>query len=116
MGNFKQGGAPVVLWTYGTAGLTAARAPSAHRALWYGDNALFPLALAGYAVFAPDYAGFGISASWDGSLIPHQYETSLAGAYDAFYGLRAAWEGVYPSFDASEWLTPLKLARVELLR
>lgn len=181
-------GAPVVLWAHGTAGLTASRAPSAHRALWYGDNGPFALALAGYAVVAPDYAGLGISASWDGSPIPHQYETSPAGAYDALYGLRAAWEafpgqlqkrfvamghsqgggvawgiaelleakaeafadlvkgyrgtvagspmtnlfasppwlilpwlsaylqGVYPSFDPSEWLTPLGLARVELLR
>ncbi|KAI0508993.1 hypothetical protein F5B22DRAFT_375938 [Xylaria bambusicola] len=186
-GNSKQG-APVILWAHGTAGLTASRAPSAHRALWYGDNAPFSLALAGYAVVAPDYAGLGISASWDGSPIPHQYETSPAGAYDALYGLRAAWEafpgqlqsmfiamghsqgggvawsiaelleaeveafadlakgyrgtiagspmtnlfasppwliltwlstylkGVYPSFDPSEWLTPLGLARVELLR
>lgn len=141
---------------------------------------------------APDYAGLGISQSWDGSVIPHEYLASRAGAQDALYALRAAraafqegaggllgeefvvmghsqgggvawgvaellasspdefadleqsylgtiagspttdlfssapqfilaWVGtilgsVFPSFELSEWLTPLGIARVELLK
>lgn len=137
---------------------------------------------------APDYAGLGISRSWDGSVIPHQYLASRASAQDSLYALRAAreaferllgeefvvmghsqggavawriaellaaspdefadleggylgtvsgspttdlftgipefilpWVGmmldtIFPSFDLSSWLTPLGIARVELLK
>lgn len=92
--------APTILWTHGTSGFFASQAPSAHRALWYGDSAPFTLALAGYAVVAPDYAGLGISQSWDGSSIPHQYLASPAGAHDALYALRAALSA-FP-----DWLGP----------
>ncbi|KAI1491978.1 Alpha/Beta hydrolase protein [Biscogniauxia mediterranea] len=83
--------APVVLWAHGTSGFFPGAAPSTHRALWYGDAAPFALALAGYAVVAPDYAGLGVRAGWDGRAIPHQYLNSPAGARDALYALRAAW-------------------------
>ncbi|KAK3314487.1 Alpha/Beta hydrolase protein [Apodospora peruviana] len=82
--------APVVVWAHGTSGFFGQQAPSAHRSLWYDHKAPFTLVLAGYAVFAPDYAGLGVSASWDGSPIPHQYHASPATAHDALYGLRAA--------------------------
>ncbi|KAI0597774.1 Alpha/Beta hydrolase protein [Biscogniauxia sp. FL1348] len=82
--------APVVLWTHGTSGFFPPAAPSANRALWYGDSAPFTLALAGYAVVAPDYAGLGVRAGWDGRQIPHQYLNSPSGARDALYALRAA--------------------------
>jgi len=87
--------APAVLWTHGTSGFFASAAPSSHRALWYGDAAPFPLALAGYAVVAPDYAGLGISAAWGnhtttGTKIPHQYLMSRVSAHDGLYALRAA--------------------------
>ncbi|CAJ2513046.1 Uu.00g011650.m01.CDS01 [Anthostomella pinea] len=166
----------------------ASNAPSAHRALWYGDAAPFALTLDGYAVVAPDYAGLGISTSWDGSPIPHQYLASPTSAHDALSALRAArkafqdllsddyvvmghsqgggvawgvaevleaeadtfadltpgypgiiagspttdvlsgmaqfivpWvgmilQGIFPDFDIAKWLTPLGIARVELLR
>ncbi|KAH6658227.1 Alpha/Beta hydrolase protein [Truncatella angustata] len=83
--------APVVLWTHGTSGFFARAAPSTDRSLWYGHAAPFALAQAGYAVIAPDYAGLGISASWDGSEIPHQYLASPVSASDALYSLRAAF-------------------------
>ncbi|KAI1641175.1 Alpha/Beta hydrolase protein [Biscogniauxia mediterranea] len=83
--------APVVLWAHGTSGFFPGAAPSTQRALWYGDAAPFALALAGYAVVAPDYAGLGVRAGWDGREIPHQYLNSPAGAGDALYALRAAW-------------------------
>ncbi|KAI1407778.1 putative secretory lipase [Hypoxylon sp. FL1857] len=82
--------APAVLWAHGTSGFFASQAPSTHRALWYGDAAPFTLALAGYAVVGPDYAGLGLSKSWDGSEIPHQYLLSSASAHDALYAMQAA--------------------------
>ncbi|RYO73626.1 hypothetical protein DL766_000516 [Monosporascus sp. MC13-8B] len=155
-------------------------APSTHRALWYADAALFTLAQAGYAVVGSDYAGLGVSESWDGSAIPHEYLVSSAGARDALNALRAAreafaelleprfvamghsqgvaealasdefadlaggylgtiaaspttdvfgglpefivsWIGmmldsIFPDFELSQWLTPLGVARTELLR
>lgn len=52
----------------------------------------FALAEAGYAVIAPDYAGLGVDASWDGTRIPHQYFVREAGAHDALNALQAARE------------------------
>ncbi|KAF5978759.1 secretory lipase [Fusarium coicis] len=51
-----------VVWTHGTAGGTRQCSPSNHRALLYGWSAPFALALAGYVVIAPDYAGQGSEA------------------------------------------------------
>ncbi|OTA54663.1 putative secretory lipase [Hypoxylon sp. EC38] len=86
----KTSKAPAVLWAHGTSGFFASHAPSTHRALWYENAAPFTLALAGYAVVGPDYAGLGISKSWDGSDIPHQYLLSSASAHDALYAMRAS--------------------------
>lgn len=60
--------------------------------VWYGDEAPFTLALAGYAVVAPDYAGLGVWQTWGNSSkpIPHEYLASPAGGQDALYALRAA--------------------------
>ncbi|KAF5719490.1 secretory lipase [Fusarium mundagurra] len=59
-----QGNKPfrTVVWTHGTAGGTRQCSPSNHRALLYGWSAPFALALAGYVVIAPDYAGQGSEA------------------------------------------------------
>lgn len=84
--------APLVLWTHGTSGFYADGAPSTHRGLFYEDFVPFALAEAGYAVVAPDYAGLGVSTSWDGTFIPHQYFASETGAGDALNALRAAQE------------------------
>ncbi|KAI1131068.1 alpha/beta-hydrolase [Nemania abortiva] len=84
--------APVILWTHGTAGIAAEAAPSANRALWYGVDVVFPLVLEGYAVIAPDYAGLGLSRSWNGDEIPHQFGHSHTMARDALYSMKAALE------------------------
>ncbi|KAI1466590.1 putative secretory lipase [Daldinia caldariorum] len=84
--------APAVVWTHGTEGFFASAGPSTHRALWYGHDGPFALALAGYAVVAPDYAGLGIHKSWDGSDIPHQYLMSQTSGHDALYALQASLE------------------------
>ncbi|KAH8895240.1 alpha/beta-hydrolase [Thozetella sp. PMI_491] len=100
----KEAAAPAVLWTHGTSGFFRSAAPSSHRALWYGDYAPFALALAGYAVVAPDYAGVGISTSWDGTPIPHQYLMSPASARDALYAMQAALEA-FPDLLTEEFVT-----------
>lgn len=89
--------ASVVVWTHGTSGFFTDQAPSAHRSLWYGNAGPFTLAKSGYAVFAPDYAGLGITEAWDGSELVHQYSFSPASAHDALYGVRAALEA-FPDF------------------
>ncbi|CAM1506331.1 Fc.00g059720.m01.CDS01 [Cosmosporella sp. VM-42] len=95
--------APAVLWTHGTSGFFASAAPSTHRALWYGDAAPFALALDGYAVVAPDYAGLGISKSWDGSAIPHEYLASPTSAHDALYAMRASLKA-FPGLLSKEFV------------
>ena len=85
-------GAPTILWTHGTSGFFADGAPSAHRTLWYENMMPLSLAQAGYAIVAPDYAGIGVTQSWDGTEIPHQYLASPAGGQDALFALHAARE------------------------
>lgn len=101
--SIKSNRVPVIVWTHGTSGFFADQAPSSHRGLWYDNSAVFALAEAGYAVFAPDYAGLGISQSWDGAPIPHQYQASPAGAKDALYGLRAARQA-FPRLLSDEFV------------
>ncbi|EWG39670.1 hypothetical protein FVEG_02406 [Fusarium verticillioides 7600] len=84
------GKAPTVLWTHGTSGWYPTAAPSTHRSLFYQDFVPYALALAGYAVVAPDYAGLGVGTSWDGTGIPHEYGIYRAGGADALNALRAA--------------------------
>ncbi|CAH0031652.1 unnamed protein product [Clonostachys rhizophaga] len=95
--------APIVVWAHGTSGFFGPQAPSAHRSLWYDNSGPFALAEAGYAVFAPDFAGLGIGKTWDGSEIPHQYHATPATAHDAVYGLRAALETFPESLD-NNWV------------
>jgi alpha-beta hydrolase superfamily lysophospholipase len=74
-----------VVWTHGTAGRIRECAPSNHFNLYYEWSGLYALALAGYAVIAPDYSG-------QGSDIPQgfMYETGYLHAADVAYGLIAA--------------------------
>ncbi|PNP38786.1 hypothetical protein TGAMA5MH_09009 [Trichoderma gamsii] len=90
IGGAKGQKVPTILWTHGTSGFYATGAPSTHRSLFYQDFVPYALALAGYAVVAPDYAGLGVGTSWDASSIPHQYGLYQAGAGDALNALRAA--------------------------
>ncbi|KAG5745179.1 hypothetical protein H9Q72_001030 [Fusarium xylarioides] len=83
------GEAPTVLWTHGTSGWYPTAAPSTHRSLFYQDFVTYALALAGYAVVAPDYAGLGVGTSWDRTTIPHQYGIYQAGGADALNALNA---------------------------
>jgi pimeloyl-ACP methyl ester carboxylesterase len=51
---------PIVGLAHGTTGQTIACAPSGLRGLWDDWHEPFPIALSGYAVVAPDYAGYGV--------------------------------------------------------
>ncbi|KAF5677673.1 secretory lipase [Fusarium denticulatum] len=61
-----------------------------HQRLFYQEFVPYALAMAGYAVVAPDYAGLGVGTSWDGTAIPHEYGIYQAGGADALNPLRAA--------------------------
>jgi len=96
--------ANLIVWTHGTSGVSAPNAPSSHRYLWYAHTAPFALAQAGYAVFAPDYAGLGVRYTFDGKTqIPHQYLAAPAGAHDALYGLRATLSA-FPDNLSRDWI------------
>ncbi|KAL8940793.1 MAG: hypothetical protein Q9216_002619 [Gyalolechia sp. 2 TL-2023] len=81
---------PVIAWAHGTSGAFPACAPSHIRNLVYEFAAPFPLALNGYVVVAPDYAGLGVSETASGRRILHQYLASPATANDLFYAVEAA--------------------------
>ena len=52
---------PLLGLAHGTSGFNQACAPSGLRSLWGDLSTSFPLALAGYAVVAPDYLGYGVA-------------------------------------------------------
>ncbi|KAL8916016.1 MAG: hypothetical protein Q9208_008747 [Pyrenodesmia sp. 3 TL-2023] len=83
-------GYPVVGWAHGTSGFSADAAPSNHKSLWQHWLAPFPLALNGYVVVAPDYAGLGVSQQPSGEPIGHEYLASTSHANDLVYAVQAA--------------------------
>ncbi|KAF5686224.1 secretory lipase [Fusarium denticulatum] len=94
-----QGNKPfrTVVWTHGTAGGTRQCSPSNHRALLYGWTAPFALALAGYVVIAPDYAGQGSEAQG------FQYEAGILHAADASLSVQAVRKAL-GSKITKEWV------------
>ncbi|KAJ4298975.1 hypothetical protein N0V90_004219 [Kalmusia sp. IMI 367209] len=85
-------GVPTIAWAHGTSGMFAECAPSHIRNLWYQFSAPYILALQGYAVVAPDYAGLGVNHTAEGEPIIHQYLAHPAAANDLFYAIEAARE------------------------
>lgn len=76
-------GWPVIAWAHGTSGVATQCAPSLMKDVYYGDEGLFPMVRAGYAVVAPDYAGLGTSGA-------HQYFDKTALAEDVVNAVIAA--------------------------
>ncbi|KAK5135731.1 hypothetical protein LTR08_004717 [Meristemomyces frigidus] len=74
---------PVVALAHGTSGQTTACAPSNLRGLWDDFHEPFAIALAGYAVVAPDYVGLGVAEISTYFILP-------AHANDVFHGVAAA--------------------------
>lgn len=94
---------PPVLWNHGNTGVLPTAAPSAMRALAYGQAFPLELAVEGYAVIAPDYAGLGVGRDFKGNFIPHQFGFTPASAHDALYALRAAREA-FPDLLLDEFV------------
>jgi len=87
-----KGGWPVIGWAHGTAGVARMCAPSLMKDVYYGNEGLFPMLRAGFAVVASDYHGLGS----DGQ---HEYLSKLAQARDVIYSIPAARAAV-PSLGA----------------
>ncbi|HXQ45794.1 MAG TPA: lipase family protein [Caulobacteraceae bacterium] len=78
-----RGGWPIIAWAHGTSGVARQCAPSLMKDVYYGEEGLFPMVRAGYAVVATDYHGLGTEG-------PHQYVNKIAQAYDVIYSIPAA--------------------------
>ena len=83
-------GYPVVGFAHGTSGGFADCAPSHVHNLWYQFTATYTLALQGYVVVAPDYAGLGVDHDSRGNSIRHPYLAHPSHANDLFYSVQAA--------------------------
>ena len=88
---------PVIGFAHGTSGQTPECAPSHIRSLWDEFHEPFPLALAGYAVIAPDYAGLGVSG------VPSPYFVLPTQANDLFHAVTAA-QGAFPDMLSEEFV------------
>jgi len=83
-------GYPVIGWAHGTSGGFGNCAPSHVKDLWYQSEAPYTLALQGYVVVAPDYAGLGVNKDAEGKPILHPYLAFQAHANDLFNAVHAA--------------------------
>ena len=86
-GTAPKKGWPVIAWAHGTSGVARMCAPSAMKDVYYGDEGLFPMVEAGYAVVATDYHGLG-------TVGPHQYSNRTAQVNDVIHSVPAAREAV----------------------
>lgn len=91
-------GYPVVGFAHGTSGLYGNGAPSHMKNLWQHFIAPYPLALQGYVVVAPDYAGLGVEKDAEGTRIVHEYLASPSQANDLFYSIQAA-QSAFPALS-----------------
>ncbi|HLY54624.1 MAG TPA: lipase family protein [Stellaceae bacterium] len=76
-------GWPVIAWAHGTTGVARICGPSTMKDVYYGDEGLFPMVEAGFAVVATDYAGLGTAG-------PHQYVSKPAQVHDVIDAIPAA--------------------------
>ncbi|EME40913.1 hypothetical protein DOTSEDRAFT_74462 [Dothistroma septosporum NZE10] len=79
----------VVVWGHGASGVNAECGPSHIRNLWYQYSAPYILALQGYVVVAPDYAGLGTGQRANGSKIKHTAFSNAQGN-DLVFAVEAA--------------------------
>ena len=92
-------GYPVVAWSNGNSGSGSAEcAPSHYRNLLYQFATIFELALQGYVVVSPDYAGLGVTKDASGNRIVYDYLGSPSHANDLFYAVEAA-QTAFSSFS-----------------
>lgn len=81
---------PLVAWAHGTAGFFPDCAPSNYRSLQYHFIVPYNLALEGFAVVAPDWAGLGAARLPNGDEIHHPWLNGPAAANDLAYSIEAA--------------------------
>ncbi|KXT02151.1 hypothetical protein AC578_5972 [Pseudocercospora eumusae] len=83
-------GFDIVGWAHGTSGVFRKCAPSNYRSLQYHFMVPYTLALQGFAVVAPDYAGLGIDTLASGQQFHHQWLTAPSQANDLANAIVAA--------------------------
>lgn len=88
---------PIVAWAHGTSGGLSPCAPSNYRNLQYHFQVPFTLALQGYVVVAPDYAGLGVGRLPNGEEIGHPWAAWPAQANDIANAVKAA-RNAFPQF------------------
>ena len=81
---------PVVAWAHGTSGLFGNDGPSHLKGLSYQFGGPFTLALQGYVVVGPDYAGLGVNTDANGNPVYHEFLANPSHADDLFYSVQAA--------------------------
>ncbi|KAL9596395.1 MAG: hypothetical protein Q9219_005830 [cf. Caloplaca sp. 3 TL-2023] len=86
----QRDGYQVVVWAHGTSGINASGAPSNHRSLFQDWFMPFQLAVNGYVVVAPDYAGLGVDHEASGVHIVHEYLALASHANDIVFAAKAA--------------------------
>lgn len=98
--NSNSSGVPLVAWAHGSDGWLPDDAPSHFQDLYNGYAAPFSLAMQGYAVVAPDYAGLGVATDWDGKHVVHPWLANPAGANDVAFAIQAA-QSAFPALSRS---------------
>ena len=86
----QEDGYAVVGWAHGMSGVFGDCAPSHLQNLLYQFAAPFTLALQGYVVVAPDYAGLGVNRDGERNSIKHVPGAAPSQANDIFYSVQAA--------------------------
>jgi hypothetical protein len=85
----RDGTFPVIGFGHGTTGIFGEFALSHTRPLQCNYGVTYRLALQGYVVVAPDYAGLGVNQTATGSPILHPYGVNPTAANDLFYAVQA---------------------------
>lgn len=84
------GGIHVVAWAHETSGLFGNDGPSRLKGLSSHFAGPFILALQGYVVVGPDYAGLGVNKDTRGNPVNHEFLSNPSHANDLVYSVQAA--------------------------
>jgi len=95
---------PIIAWAHGSSGIHPNCAPSHLRTLHSHFNAPYTLALQGYVVIAPDYAGLGPTTTASSIPIRHEYIANPAAAHDIFHAVAAARTAFPESLQRSRFV------------
>lgn len=99
-GNKTKGKFPLVAWEHGTSGQFVNCAPSNYRSLQYHFMVPYTIALEGFAVVAPDYAGLGVTTLPNGEA-SHTWAAAPAHANDVAYAIDAVRKA-FPQYLAAD--------------